>query len=92
NDEAPWKLFKEGKTSEGEEVLFTCLEVIRRASMNIYPFTPKLAQDIWYQLGFDDEIGVVGDRSEDDFFDMLKPGQKIRNTGPVFKRLEEITD
>lgn len=88
NDEKPWTLFKEGKQKEGEEVLFTCMEVLRRVAMNIYPFTPKLAADIWYQLGNDDDISVIGDKKDDDFFDMLKPGTAIRNTGPVFKRLE----
>lgn len=90
NDEKPWALFKEGKRKEGEEVLFTCMEVLRRTAMNIYPFTPKLAQDIWNQLGNDDDIGVIGDRADDGAFDMLKPGIKVRNTGPVFKRIEKV--
>lgn len=88
NDEKPWTLFKEGKSKEGEEVLFTCMEVLRRTAMHIYPFTPELAQKIWHQLGNDDDIGVIGDRKDDDMFDMLKPGAKVRNTGPVFMRLE----
>ena len=90
NDEKPWALFKEGKQKEGEEVLFTCMEVLRRTAMNIYPFTPKLAQDIWYQLGNDDDIGVIGDRDKDGAFDMLRPGLEVRNTGPVFKRIETV--
>lgn len=90
NDEKPWTLFKEGKKKEGEEVLFTCMEVLRRTAMHIYPFTPALAQKIWYQLGNDDDIGVIGDRKDDDMFDMLKPGAKVRNTGPVFNRLELV--
>lgn len=88
NDEKPWALFKEGKKKEGEIVLFTCLEVLRRAAMNMYPFTPKLASEIWHQLGYDDEIGIIGDRKDDDLFDVILPGQKVRNTGPVFKRIE----
>ncbi len=89
NDEKPWQLFKEGKNKEGEEVLFTCLEVLRRIAMNIYPFTPRLAQDLWTQLGNEDDIGIIGDRQKDGFFDMLRPGVKVNNTGPIFKRLEE---
>lgn len=87
-DEAPWTLFKQGKNKEGEVVLFTCLEVLRRVAMNIYPFTPKLAQDIWYQLGYDDEIGKIGDRVDDNIFDMIQPGMQVRNSGPVFKQIE----
>jgi len=88
NDEKPWTLFKEGKTEEGSVVLFTCMEVLRRAAMNVYPFTPKLAQDIWEQLGYSDDIGRIGDRKDDNFFDVIQPGQKLNNTGPVFKRIE----
>ncbi len=88
NDEKPWALFKQGKRIEGEEVLFTCLEVLRRIAMNLYPFTPQLANDIWHQLGYTDDIGLIGDRKDDDFFDMIQPGIKINQTGPVFKRLE----
>src|SRR5262249_39242081 len=90
NDEKPWALFKEGKKKEGEEVLFTALEILRRAAMNLYPFTPKLAQQIWNQLGFDDDVGTIGDaKQEDGFFDVMPAGQQVRNSGPIFKRIEE---
>jgi len=89
NDEAPWKLFKEGKQKEAEEVLFTCLEVLKRTAIYMYPFTPKLAADIWYQIGNDDDVAIFGDRPEDGILDLLKPGTKVRNQGPVFKRLED---
>jgi len=87
-DEAPWSLFKQGKKKEGEVVLFTCLEVLRRVAMNVYPFTPKLAQDIWSQLGYQDDIGTIGDRINDDLFSVIQPGMKVKNSGPVFKQLE----
>lgn len=89
NDEAPWKLFKEGKQKEAEEVLFTCLEVLKRTAIYMYPFTPKLAADIWYQIGNDDDIAIFGDKPEDGILDLLVPGTKVRNLGPVFKRLED---
>jgi methionyl-tRNA synthetase len=91
NDEKPWSLFKEDKRRQGEEVLFTALEVLRRAAMNLYPFTPKLARAIWHQLGYDDDIGTIGDSTkyEDGYFDVIPSGQLIRNEGPIFKRLEE---
>lgn len=93
NDEKPWTLFKEGKAKEGERVLLTALEVLRRVAMNLYPFTPKLAQDIWYQLGYDDDIGKIGDsKKEDGHFDVIPVGQVIRNAGPIFKRIEEPAD
>lgn len=90
NDEKPWTLFKEGKQKEGEQVLFTCLEVLRRVAMNLYPFTPELSQKIWHQLGYNDEVGKIGDSiREDGYFDMIPAGQVVRNLGPVFKRIED---
>ena len=92
-DEAPWTLFKQGKTKEGEDVLFTALEVLRRVAMEIYPFTPKLAQAMWYQLGYDGEIGAVGAaRNAEGFFDMIPAGQKVRHEGPIFMRIEEAVE
>jgi methionyl-tRNA synthetase len=88
NDEKPWTLFKEGKQAEGEKVLFTALEILRRAAMSLYPFTPKLSQQMWHQLGYDDDIGKIGDAKDDGVFDLIAVGQKIRNSGPIFKRLE----
>lgn len=90
NDEKPWTLFKEGKQKEGAEVLYTSVELLRRIAFQIYPFTPKLASDIWWQLGHDDEIDIIGDAQNDGFFDMIPAGQKVRNAGPIFKRLEEV--
>lgn len=90
NDEKPWNLFKEGKNQQAEVVLFTALEVVRRVAMNLYPFTPELCAKIWYQLGYDDDIGIVGDsKNEDGVFDLIPVGQVVRNQGPVFKRIEE---
>lgn len=91
NDEGPWKLFKEeGKRKEAEEVVYTCLEVVRRVAMSIYPFTPRLAADIWYQIGYDDDIAMIGDRKDDHFFDTIQPGLKVRKTGPVFSKIEVV--
>jgi methionyl-tRNA synthetase len=89
-DEKPWALFKEGKKKEGEAVLYTSLEILRRSALALFAFTPQLAAKIWYQLGFDDKIGVVGDApGKDGFFDLITPGQAIRKLGPVFARIEE---
>ncbi|HEY9786141.1 MAG TPA: methionine--tRNA ligase [Candidatus Obscuribacterales bacterium] len=107
NDEAPWNLFRDARKkeaegdlakakeyqSQGESVLYGALEVLRRAAMNIYPFTPELAAKIWYQLGYDDDIGLIGDTAkEDGYFDVIPPGQTVRNQGPIFRRFEDDTD
>ena len=88
NDEKPWTLFKEGKKQEGARCLYTVIELLRRIAFQIYPFTPKLASDIWWQLGHDGEIDKIGDERNDGFFDMVPAGQKVRNSGPIFMRIE----
>ena len=90
NDEAPWKQFKEGKVKEGSEVLYISVELLRSIAFLIYHFDHKFASDIWWQLGHDDALEVIGDNERPDgFFDLIPSGQKVRNTGPIFKKLEE---
>lgn len=98
NDEKPWNLYSrkndrvpsEDDIKRAEKCLFTVLEVVRRVAMNLYPFTPELSAKIWYQLGYDDDIGRIGDTmKEDGYFDMIPAGQKVRNQGPVFTRIED---
>lgn len=90
NDEKPWSLFKEGKNKEGEKVLYTALEVLRQAAISLYPFTPNLASQIWHQLGYDNDLGRIGyDKRQDAYFEQIAAGQKVRNAGPIFKRIEK---
>ncbi len=92
NDEKPWSLFKAGKQKEGEQILFTALEILRRTALNLCPFTPTLAANIWDQLGYDSDLSKIGEIKESDssaYFTIIPTGQKIRNKGPIFKRIEE---
>jgi len=89
NDEKPWALFKDQKTKEGETVLYTALEILRRTALNLYPFTPDLAQVIWTQLGFLSFLKEMGKKNFGAaFFDPIPSGQKTSNHGPIFKRFE----
>jgi methionyl-tRNA synthetase len=87
NDEKPWTLFKEGKTAEGEKVLYTSLEILRRTALNLWPFTPTLSSNIWHQLGYSMPIEEVGE-SDGLMWELIPPGQPTRNEGPVFRRIE----
>jgi methionyl-tRNA synthetase len=88
NDERPWTLYKEGNKAQGDEVLYTTLEILRRVALLQYPFTPKLCSDIWRQIGFTFPIEEVG-RQEGAFWEVIKAGQPVKNEGPIFKRIEE---
>jgi methionyl-tRNA synthetase len=88
NDERPWALFKEGKKKEGEQVLYTVLEILRRTALKLYPITPGLSAGIWNQLGFKSLIEDVS-QNEKGFWELIPAGQAINNVGPIFKRIEE---
>jgi methionyl-tRNA synthetase len=92
NDEKPWSQFKQGKQKEGEQVLFTALEILRRTAINLYPFTPALSANIWDQLGFQSDLSKLGEVGKSDsspYFTVIPSGQRINNKGPIFKRIEE---
>jgi methionyl-tRNA synthetase len=87
--EKPWDLFKKGEQKRGEVVLYSSLEMLRRTALNIFPFTPNLAQVMWKQLGFRGELkDLGGEKGEAAFFEVIPPGQKTSNYGPIFKRFE----
>ncbi len=89
NDEKPWALFKEGKTSEGNVVLYTALDGLRRTAIMLYPFCPQLACAIWEQLGYETELDSKNGKAIN-IADLIPEGQAIRNKGPIFKRIEEV--
>lgn len=89
NDERPWTLFKDGKKAEGEVVLYTALEGLRRAAILLYPFCPNLSGQIWHQLGFTESIDSLA-KNPEAVWELIKAGQAVRNEGPIFKRIEEV--
>jgi methionyl-tRNA synthetase len=88
NDQAPWSMFKQGKKEEPEAALLTSLELVKRATILLTPFTPQLCQKVWHQLGFDGDVTQVklGDKVVSD---VIPPGQTVRNEGPIIQRIED---
>ncbi len=94
NDEKPWDLFKKEKVTEGAIVLHTVLEILRRVTILIYPFVPNIADNIWSQLGFKQNLSeMISSKTLLGHADILQkniaPGQETKLQGPVFKRIEE---
>ncbi|MBY0356788.1 MAG: methionine--tRNA ligase [Candidatus Obscuribacterales bacterium] len=91
NDSKPWALFKEGKMDEGGKVIATSMCFLKRAAILLSPIMPKLANEIWMQLGFKGTIESVTTGS--DAYSMTMPaGQAVNNMGPVFKRIEDVQE
>ena len=51
---APWKLKKEGKIEQMEQVLYVLAESVRCIAIMLQPFTPNAAKKILIQLGYNE--------------------------------------
>ena len=89
---APWTLFKEGKQTETELVLYAVLESTRLVGYLLSPIVPDLADAIYAQLGFPG--GLNGDDSGQSPYEIhscwgtLPPGQPLGKAKPIFQRIE----
>ena len=83
---APWKMIKEGKTSEAGGVLYIASEVIRIVAIMLSPVMPEKALEILdiYGLG-KDELSLDNART----FYSLEPGTSVKIGGSVFPRIQE---
>ena len=87
NDKAPWSLAKTD-LKECEKVLYSVLEVMKYASVLLYPVIPNIAQKIYAQLGFDGDIKNVKLADLNNI--SIKDGQVAtkETISPVFLRLD----
>ncbi len=53
NETEPWKLAKEGKQKEVEEVMYDLCEALRIVSVLLYPFMPRKAAELYAALGLE---------------------------------------
>ncbi len=85
NDRAPWVLAREGKKAELGGVLYSCCEVLRIASIILYPIMPGKMRQVRSVLGLDDSTLTLEHARV--FFD-LRPGIPVKLDGAVFPRLQ----
>lgn len=88
NDTAPWSLAKEEKWTECGNVIYNVLESMRIIGFLLQPYCPNIAQDVYSQLGFEENISEL--KYANIIWGGLKPGfittkDKI---SPVFLRLD----
>ncbi|MBD3257830.1 methionine--tRNA ligase [candidate division GN15 bacterium] len=86
NDTAPWKLAKSGDTEKLGGILYACCEVIRIASVLLFPIMPNKMREIRSVLGLDDSTLTLD--SARTFFE-LTPGNKINLEDAVFPRIDK---
>lgn len=87
DEAAPWKLAKEGKTAEVDNVMFLLLEIIRLTSICVSPVMPSTAVKIWKKLGVNYAEGY--DFEKEMKFGVYPQGTKVEKGDPLFPRIEE---
>jgi methionyl-tRNA synthetase len=97
DDRAPWTLFKQGKHTELERVLYTILESVRLAAYLLSPIIPTLSTAIYTQIGFEvnfDQPETLQSCAFDQhsYWGCLQANQKLGQAEPIFRRIEIPTN
>jgi methionyl-tRNA synthetase len=91
DEQAPWKLYKEGNSAAVEQILYSVLETVRQAACLLSPVIPTISNRIYHQLGFSVDFhrsDAAVDFSSHIQWGTLPAGQAVENPEPVFQRLE----
>ena len=86
---APWTLAKEKRQEELATVIYNILECCRIIALLISPFMPEKSQEIWKQLGIEEDILEAS--MEKASWGGIKPGVQVEKGKPLFPRLDEKT-
>ncbi len=86
DNNAPWKMIKEGEKEKAGGVLYACAEVIRIIAIMLNPTMPTKTMEIFSVLGLTQkDMNNLDART----FYILTPGSKIKITKSIFPRIDE---
>ena len=93
NDREPWTLFKENKTTELADVMYSVLDALRQAAIALSPITPNISEEMWRQLGYTSPLVNADTHQPSTLWQALAataipPGQRLNPQGPVLPRLD----
>ena len=94
DDSAPWTLFKAGKQTQIEHILYAVLESVRLSAYLLSPVIPEISNKIYRQLGFDWNFNLAdSDLAVENFSIHSKWGEvmfkeTLDKAIPVFSKLE----
>ena len=91
DDSAPWKLVKEGKQSQVEQILYGVLESVRLSAYLLSPIIPEISNKIYQQLGFDcdfNDLDTTVDFSFHSKWGELATDKTLSKAIPIFSKLE----
>lgn len=86
DERAPWDLYKQGKKVEVAAVLYDAVDAIRVAALMVAPIMPTVAEEIWRQLGLEEQ--GVPMRWQDCEAGKLPAGATVRRGRPIFPRID----
>ena len=87
NDQAPWRLHKEGRVEEAGAAIYAALETTRIAAVQLWPFMPHVSLEMARQLGLQ-EPPNSRPWSESVRWGGLRSGTKLAPGNPIFPRIE----
>lgn len=85
NEREPWKLAKEGKQTEVEATMYELCEALHLASLLIYPFMPRKANELHTALGLK---GLENAQLKDWKWGKLKKGTKAAANVMLFPKVD----
>jgi methionyl-tRNA synthetase len=94
DDQAPWSLYKQGKTEDVAIALYAVLESVRLAAYLLAPITPGISTAVYQQLGYFVDFGdsplrdVSFDHQTHIQWGILASQQELGTAQPVFQKLE----
>ncbi len=83
DEKEPWKVIKENKQAAATS-LYVALNAINTIKTMFYPFLPFSSQKVYEYLGYESRVEEYGWQPQ-----RLPPGQKLRESQPLFSKLDE---
>jgi methionyl-tRNA synthetase len=94
DETAPWSLYKQGKHTEIEQILYAVLESVRLSAYLLSPIIPNLSSDIYQQLGFSVDfnnqlqVNQIAAFVEHAHWGKLPANPNLGKARPIFSKLE----
>jgi methionyl-tRNA synthetase len=90
-ERAPWKMASdENLKGQLALVLYRAADLIRVATLMLYPVLPDSTAKIWFQLGLGELVGDISSVNQENLFtEKLLPGTRLRSLAPIFPRADK---
>jgi methionyl-tRNA synthetase len=88
DERKPWALFKEGRQTELDALLYNLCEGLRWLAILLHPFMPERSAIVWNQLGVRDAIEANWDDAL--VWGGIAPGTQTARGESLFPRIEAV--